>query len=287
VTEWIEKQRHVVRVPNSGNKKIDFVLFDPNNRVLKTVTFDRSYEELKAQALKATNMLDRYEALLALKNFPIDKKISLLEEVYNANTFYVLKAEVLSQLQQDTSSRVLQFIKKGLSDTDIKLRKEIVKNTKKIHPSLEGNYKLLLKDSSYVLIGSALDLLSQNFPKNTPVYLELTKEVEGTHGRNVRIKWLRIAYAYTKDASYLTQLVNYSSDSYEFVTRTSAMHVLRRLNYCNEVLVDNCINGVLNKNGKLSEVSLEILKHFYSIEYNKKLIDSKILELQDRGLLRV
>ena len=287
VTEWIEKQRHVVRVPNTKNKKIAFVLFDPNNRVLKTVTFDRSFEELKAQVLKATNMLDRYEALLALKNVPVDKKISLFEEVYNSNTFYVIKGEVLSQLLADTSARALQLIKKGLSDTDIKLRKEIVKNTKKIHPSLEGDYKALLKDSSYVLIGSALDLLSQNFPNNTLAYLELTKEVEGTHGRNVRIKWLRIAYAYTKDAFYLTQLVNYTSISYEFLTRTNAMNVLRRLNYCNEVLVDNCINGLLNKNGKLSEVSLEILKHFYAIEDNKKLIKQKIEAFQGENFYKL
>jgi hypothetical protein len=182
---------------------------------------------------------------------------------------------------------VLQLIKKGLSDNDIKLRKEIVKNTKKIHPSLEGDYKALLNDSSYILIGSTLDLLSQNFPKNTPVYLELTKDVEGTSGRNVRIKWLRIAYAYTKDASYLTQLVNYTSDSYEFVTRTSAMHVLRRLNYCNEVLVDNCINGVINKNGKLSEVAFDILKHFYSIEDNKKLIKQKIETFQGESYYKL
>jgi aminopeptidase N len=255
--------------------------------VLKTVTFDRSFEELKAQALQATNMLDRYEALLALKNIPIAKKISLFEEVYNANTFYVIKGEVLSQLQSDTSARVLQLIKKGLSDNDIKLRKEIVKNTKKIHPSLEGNYKALLKDSSYILIGSTLDLLSQNFPKNTLAYLELTKDIEGTSGRNVRIKWLRIAYAYTKDASYLTQLVNYTSVSYEFLTRTNAMNVLRRLNYCNEVLVDNCINGVLNKNGKLSEASLEALKYFYAIEDNKKLIKHKIETFQGESFYKV
>jgi aminopeptidase N len=287
VTEWIEKQRHVVRVPNSGNKKIDFVLFDPNNRVLKTVTFERSFEELKAQALRATNMLDRYEALLALKNFPVDKKLGVLEEIYATNTFYALKGEAINQLQQDTSSRALTLIKKGLSDSDIKVRKEIVKNTKKIHPSLEASYSHLLKDSSYELIGNTLDLLAQNFPKNTLSYLEQTKDVEGTIGKNVRIKWLRIAYGQTKDTSYLKQLVAYTSVSYEFATRTNAMKVLRRLNYCNETLVENCMDGILNKNGKLSEVSSDILKHFYILEENKKLIKQKIEAFQGENFYKL
>jgi len=280
VTEWIEKQRHIVRVPNTKNKKIAFVLFDPNNRVLKTVTFDRSFEELSAQALKAPNMLDRYEALLALKNFTIDKKISVLEKVYASNTFYVIKGEILSQLLADTSERVLQLIKKGLSDSDIKLRKEICKNTKKIHPSLEGSYRVLLRDSSYQIIGNVLDALCQNFPENTSAYLELTKDVEGVNGKNIRAKWLRIAYAHTKNVSYIAELVNYTSVSYDFTTRTIAMNVLRRLNYCNEVLIDNCIHGIINRNGKLSDSSLETLKYFYAIEDNKKLIQHKIESFQ-------
>jgi hypothetical protein len=188
--------------------------------------------------------------------------------------------EAINQLQQDTSSRALTLIKKGLSDSDIKVRKEIVKNTKKIHPSLEESYSLLLKDSSYELIGNTLDLLAQNFPKNTLSYLEQTKDVEGTIGKNVRIKWLRISYGQTKDTSYLKQLVAYTSVSYEFATRTNAMKVLRRLNYCNETLVENCMDGILNKNGKLSEVSSDILKHFYILEDNKKLIKQKIEAFQ-------
>jgi hypothetical protein len=65
------------------------------------------------------------------------------------------------------------------------------------------------------------------------------------------------------------------------------MHVLRRLNYCNEVLVDNCINGVINKNGKLSEVAFDILKHFYSIEDNKKLIKQKIETFQGESYYKL
>ena len=54
-------------MPNPQKKPVDFLLFDPNRKILKKVTFTQPYEKLVAQLEKAENMIDRYDALLALK----------------------------------------------------------------------------------------------------------------------------------------------------------------------------------------------------------------------------
>ncbi|MFN3444479.1 MAG: M1 family metallopeptidase [Bacteroidia bacterium] len=71
VTDIIQHQFEVVKIPNKDKKEIAFVLFDPNSMVMKTVNFKKSYNELKAQVIHAPNMLDRYDALVALKDYDL------------------------------------------------------------------------------------------------------------------------------------------------------------------------------------------------------------------------
>ncbi|NCC73902.1 MAG: hypothetical protein EOM06_10940, partial [Sphingobacteriia bacterium] len=78
--QWIDEQSEIVSIMNPGNKNVAFVLFDPNRKVVKKVKFNRSYDELVAQAGMAENMIDRYDALLELRSFPaISKKEDLLK----------------------------------------------------------------------------------------------------------------------------------------------------------------------------------------------------------------
>lgn len=273
--EWINEQRNVVRVPNPNNKKIDFVLFDPNNRVLKKVYFNKSFNELVSQAKNAPNLLDRYDALVELNNYPLDKKRNILKEIYDSNTFFAIKSEVISQVLEDSLVSSLDLIARSLTDEDIKLRKEVVKKTNRINQDHKNIYKELLKDSSYYLVANTLDLLCENFPENTLEYLDITKKTKGIKGLNVRMKWLRIAFAYTKDSIYLNEIINYSSNSYEFLTRLNSFSVLRRINICTNRVIKNCIDASFNNNIKLSTGAIQTLKFFYSIEDNKKLILSE------------
>lgn len=43
-----------VKIENKNSKEIAFVLFDPNNEVMKSVEFEKSFEMLKAQANSAS-----------------------------------------------------------------------------------------------------------------------------------------------------------------------------------------------------------------------------------------
>ena len=121
-------------------------------------------------------------------------------------------------------------------------------------------------------MANALDLLCENFPENTLEYLDITKNTRGNKGLNVRMRWLRIAFSFTKDTVYLSEIINYSSNSYEFLTRLNSFSILRRINVCSELIIHNCLDAAFNNNSKLSAGAVQTLKFFYSIEENRKLI---------------
>lgn len=272
-TEWIEKETQIVKIPNTGNKKIDFMLFDVNSQVMKTVTFTKPFEMLKAQALRATNMIDRYDAVLAMRNIPADQKRTVLEEVFQKNTFHAIRSEAAAQLLEDKNPAGINLVKQAVHDKDVQVRKSILMSTKNIEPTLMSDYEGLLLDSSYQTIVTALEKLCFNFPTNTQKYLNITKGIEGTNGRNVISKWLEISAANSdNDKKSIDQLVAYTSNSYEFLTRTNSMTSLRKLNYFDLTLLNNCLNACISSNGRLAGPANETIKYFYAQDKYKKMI---------------
>jgi aminopeptidase N len=273
-TEWIEKESHIAKISNPSNKKIDFVLFDPNSEIMKTVSFNKSFDMLKAQALRAPKMIDRYDAVVALRKYPAEQKRNILEEVFNKNTFHALKAEAASQLLEDKTPEGLNLVKKALTDPDVQVRKAMLISTRNIEPTLQQEYEKLLLDSSYQTIVTALEKMCITFPENTQKYLDITKGIEGTNGRNVICKWLEIAAAFNSDKKLVDQLVAYTSNSYEFLTRGNAMASLRKLNYADEKLINNCIDACLSSNGRLAGPATETIKYFSAqVQYKKMIAD--------------
>jgi aminopeptidase N len=271
-TEWIEKESHVVKVPNTNGKTIDFVLFDPNSEIIKTVTFAKPLAMLKAQSVKAPKLLDRYDAIAAMKNFSLDEKRDALIEAFAKNPYHALRSEIVNQLLNDKSEKGIALIKQALQDKDVQVRKNVIMSVNVIEPTLLGDYESLLLDSSYATITTALEKLCFQFPQNTQKYLDKTKDLEGTRGRDVRMKWLEIAYTSSNDKKHLDQLVKYCSNSYEFITRTNAMASLRKLNYFDEEALGNCLNAVISSNGRLAGPAAETIKYFYAQPKFKKMI---------------
>ena len=269
---WIQNQTEKVSIPNPSGKKIDFVLFDPDNQVLKNVTFHKPFEMLKEQAMKAENLLDRLDAVEAMSATEINTKRNTLITVYNKETFQAVKAEVVAQLINDSDAQSIALIKSALHNKDVAVRKAVLANTKTIHGDLLPDYENLLSDSSYDVILSTLTLLNTNNPTKLPQYLATTKGVTGTLGRDVEIKWLELSAVSTNDNQYITKLVTYTSNSYEFRTRVYAMQALMRLNYFDTTLLANILNAVPSSNGRLASPAVEVLQFFYDQDKYKKTI---------------
>jgi aminopeptidase N len=262
--EWIEKQTSVVTIPNSNSKQIAYVLFDPGDEIVKKVNFKRSFAELKAQALGAPKMLDRYDAVVALKSDPasMEDKRFVLIQVFNQEKYQAIRAEVVTQLASDNVTDSRGIIRRALNDTNVEVRTAALIAYRFIPEDLEVPVTQRLKDSSYGLINIALDKLCESFPQNTAKYLDATKDEMGM-SHKVHIKWLEIKASSTNDQTAIKELVDYTSISYEFITRQSAMDALVRLNYIDNDLIANLIDALLSTNNRLAGSANGILTKYY------------------------
>jgi hypothetical protein len=271
----IQKQTELVSVPNPDHKKIAYVLFDPDNNVLKSVIFNKPFEMLEAQALNAPYMLDRYDALLAMKSLSLERKREVLIKVFKKESFQACKAEVVEQLANDNNPQSMELIRSAFGDKDVMVRKAALKE---FHGSIvyQPEVESLLTDSSYEIVASALEKLCYYNTDKISRYLETTKNTEGTSGRNVKITWLEIAYNHSSDKQYADQLVAYSGNAYEFRTRANAMGALRGLNYFDRKLELNCIDAIFSGNTRLSGPASETLNFFIAQDKYKKSISDDI-----------
>jgi aminopeptidase N len=273
---WINSQKTLIEVPNPRNQKIDFVIFDPNRKIIKKVNFVRDFSSLISTAEKAENMIDRYDALLELRSFSANQKRDFYKKIYKKEKFHLTKSEIVLQLSNDDES--LDLIVEAINDNDALVRRAVVENVVSINEKIKNEYEKLLKDSCFINTELALRNLSKNFNDNN--YLKTTENEIGWRGKNIRIAWLEIAYENSQDQKYLDELIDYTSLSFEFETRINAFNTLRKLNYINSDIVKNAVDANLHFNFKLRNAAFDYLKYMYAQNYGNKLID-KSIELLD------
>jgi aminopeptidase N len=285
----IHEQHQTVLLPLEKGKKIDFVLFDPNNEVMKSVQFDKPQSMLFAQAEHAKSILDRYDAVVELADVPVDDKRALLHQLFQQESFFAVKEAILQQLLYDVKSQDL--VKKAVADPDPLVRTALINLSGFIPQVLLSDYEQLLLDSSYVVVEQSLHKLCFLFPNNTEKYLEMTKDLHGIHSKNVRIKWLEIAYQTQPSTPIITELVELTSPSHEFRTRVAAAEALQRLNHFDREVLENCIQALFSFNSRLRGPINTVLLHFYEQDAHKKTIydyvsDTALFDATERQRLR-
>jgi hypothetical protein len=158
-------------------------------------------------------------------------------------------------------------VRAALTDRDVALRKAALAGLDAhsaravaVLPLLEG----LLKDSSYDIVDGALQKLADANPVKMPDYLAATKGIEGNIGRNVKVRWLELAWVSSGKSEYADELVQMSSQSYEFRTRVNAMAALKRMNYFSEPLTGFLVEAILSPNTRLAGPANDLLQYFYN-----------------------
>jgi len=260
---------------STKSSPVSYVLFDPGSHVIKSVKFNKPFQMLLSQALKAENMIDRYDAVAAMTAFPLSQKRDALRRIYRQDSFHGIKAECIRQLINDPSST--DVLKEALRSNNEPLTKAIINFTDDISDrSLLPDYEVLLSDSSYETVAIALEKLCLWAPANVAAYLDQVKTVIGTKGRNVEIKRLELAAYHLKDNVAVERLTQLSSLSYEFQTRAAAFAALKRLGVISNVMVKNAFSAIFSNNNRLSGPAADYLKHFYVQNAYKDLIQSVI-----------
>lgn len=256
VVDMIEHQFEVVKIPNKDKKEIAFVLFDPNSMVIKTVNFKKSYNELKAQVIHAPNMLDRYDALVALKEYDVEKKRELLMEVFRNEKFHAMKSEVITQLINDevTNYQLLSVF----NEKEPQAKLTFIK-------AYNGNNTLCLSaiakaltDNSYDVVQAAIEKICKLDAVNVKMYLPIVKEVYGMNN-SVNIKYHELSVIYNIDADEHTKaLINYASNQWEFRTRNNAFAAIKASGVYSAALIPHLFDAMLNTNSRLAGPAAEL-----------------------------
>jgi hypothetical protein len=217
--------------------------------------------------LGAEKMLDRYDALVAMKRLPIEQKAEFLQQVFQREKFFATRNEALAQLATDSCGVCAETVRAALADTDVAVRKAALasidahsKRALALLPQLEG----LLKDSSYEIVDATLQKLADANPAGLPDYLAVTRGIEGNIGRNVMVRWLELAWVSSGKNEYADQLVQLASQSYEFRTRVNAMAALKRMDYWSEALTGFLVEAILSPNTRLAGPANDLLQYFYN-----------------------
>lgn len=268
---WINDKLNLINIPNSQRKNIDFVIFDPADKIFKKMTFNREYAELAAQATKAPNMIDRYDALVELRNVPIEKKRNLLNTLYKNEKFHLTKSEIISQISKDDNPASLRNIKSAIYDADALVRRAVVDYVTEVNVEIRRDYERLLKDTSYANVELALQNLASSYPKDIDLYLDIVGQEEGWRGKNIRMKWLEIAIGAGKN-EHIEELKKYTSSSYEFETRINSIITLKKLNYFDKEVAINIIDAFCYWNFKVSNAAKEALIYFNQQNLYKEII---------------
>lgn len=269
----IEGPSTSVDIPNPGNREVAFVLFDPGSMVLKELDFRRPVEELRAQALRAPLMIDRYEALVAMAEAqPVDtEKLRTLASIFTADSFHAIRAEVVRQVAGDTSAAAVDILRRAAADRDVRVRKAVVNNLKRVPMALKEPIAKMLSDSSYAVVESALRLLCHSFPQDAQVFLSATASTEGMH-RRVAIARCELL-AGRGDAAALATLEDYCSVSFEFITRQNAYEALTRLGHCSLPVIESIAEAVTGTNSRLANRAKETAKTLLSTTKNRSLFE--------------
>ena len=270
---WIEKQNQTISLANPGNKDIAFVLFDENSEITKKVTFVKSTSELLSQLAGAAYLMDRYDALLALKGESLDTKREALWAAFDKETFYSMKAEIIGQLVNDEKS--FDRLTSLFTGVHPDITKAVL-NTKKINDKFLPGFESCLQHPSYEIVEKALTRLCEEFPAEANKYLSAVQSIRGQNN-NVRIKYLELSVSFGLNSKLCTEeLEQLASELYEFRTRVSAFEALKRLSTCNYATIKAMLNASLSSNGRLAGPAKSVLKYFYEQSSYKSLIEKII-----------
>lgn len=272
IKPWIKDATQIVQIPNPESKEIAYVLFDPNAQIIKSITFEKGYEELKYQALWAEHMIDRYDAVVGLRSVTMDTKREALVEVLQNETFWAVRREAAKQLSNEYDSLPEDFFSQMINDPYPEVREAVVDEITHIPQQFLKDFEGLLKDSSYNVVKTALVKLADQYPDNIDQYLATTEGLEG-RGNHVKIAWLDVAASQDPD-KYLPVLADMAGPGFEFMTRQNAFDVLSKYNYLDEVALANMLDAAFSTNRRLGRDATQTLKSYLGQTTYRQMVET-------------
>jgi aminopeptidase N len=274
---WISEEKSEVEIDHPTGKKVAYTLFDPNNEIMKSVEFSKPIEQLKLQLKSSKFMLDRLDALSALMQFPKDQTREAFQEAFRKDPSVQVKNMAVVALQGDKHKSSIKVLHEALKHSHHQVRQNALESIDTLSKDFFVDVELLLKDSSYATFATALEKLAEANPKKLNEYLKLTASETGDNARNIRFTWLKLAIN-NQQKQYIDELIDLSSESFEFNTRRAAFSLLKELKISNEKAASYAMNAAKNPNNRLANGGLGYLIWLYKEEPNMKPTVQKLMD---------
>jgi len=260
------------RLPNKKGLPVSYVIFDSGNRLLKKLTFNRTFDQLAAAATGAPLPIDRYEALTAMRSFtPAVKRKALLAAARQSEN-ELIYAEVLSQLATDKDPGSISLFTGALRHPDAMIRRATIENYTPINPGDTARFIHLLSDPDYINIELALRKLCTFMPEKAGFWLGKTAGETGWRGSNIRMAWLEISVR-SGDSTGIDELKDLAGPSFDFETRINAIKALQSLGFLDISHARNLVKAYHHWNPKLSRPAWDAISIYTSTEKNRALIE--------------
>ncbi len=280
----IGNETQTVVIPNPGARPVAFVLFDPGSWILKTVSFPKPFAWLAAQAARAPQMIDRYDALAAMQPLPAEEKRAELVRAYDRETFHAARGEVVAQLSADQHPTARALLMRAVRDPAAEVRLKLITAINAITDEERPTLETLLADSSYEVVATALRKLARRFPDEARSYCARTAGDRGV-GQQIRIIRHEIL-AGMGEAASLDTLAMLARPEQEFRTRVNAFEALRRQNHCPEDVARSLCDAMSHPNGRLRGPATDVARHFLAAAANRNLFQRELADPSRPGWKR-
>jgi len=274
-TVVIDKAYQQVRINLPEGSEAVLGLFDEGSFVLKHLEFEKNQQHWLTQLAKATFTLDRFDALLAMKSWPLSAKKEALLAAYKREKQADFLAEITRQLMADDAS-ALEFAQSAFESSEHLVRRVAI-NQCPITPETQAYFWNSLSDSSYENIELALRRMWNNplFGQQKNALLDRIKGLDG-YLNNLLIAYNELGAEIYPDINCHAQLVLMAGPQFEFRTRVQAVQALRRMNHLDEYYARVLFDALLNFNSRLSNPVLSICRQYIQETQKKSTFESAL-----------
>jgi len=185
----------------------------------------------------------------------LEDKYNLLKVILTSDSYSALKVEAVYQIRNEPFEKVSELYDLAMKSNDIAVRRFVAQSIENVPESFKSEFETLLNDKSYETNQAAFIALWKNFPNEQSKYLEIAKNWEGRSDKELRILYLNACMNYAdvhelddKMASInalkaLSELVRYTSPSYESSIRQNAFESLLSNYTENKEVLKNLVNA--------------------------------------------
>jgi aminopeptidase N len=220
----------------------------------------------------------------------LEDKYNLLKVILASDGYSALKVEAVYQIKNEPFEKVSELYDLAMKSNDIAVRRFIAQSISKVQESFKSEFETLLNDKSYETNQAAFLTLWENFPDEQVKYLEIAKNWEGRNDKELRMLYLNACMNYAdshkedQKASLfalkaLSELIQYTSASYESSIRQNAFENLLSLYPENNEVLKNLVNATTHHKWQFTKYARDRIRGLIKDEKILKIVEIVVADL--------